>query len=316
MNIALGDEPKNNDFEGNENFMAFDAFVANDKQASSVSDHSESSQEDDSNEDDNLQTAYNKLFSECMKYEKISRRSLKKLKKVELKKEALKVKLDEAKKLPQLYKAKNFSLVDKIKGLECELVQSRSQLERLSSIKLDHVLNSQKPISNKTGLGYIEMGPSTPSISKSSSEKVKIDSIPPPRKKDIKTEQAQVDKGKQPIGVVTVTKPILESSPRKKIKGKFVPTCHHCGVVDFRPNHSMLRTQTKPKSGASPRKEDGSQFAPICHHYSFIRHTHPNCFKLKSQNCVSHPPIQEQIGRVIKTLFLIIQAKTISQENC
>jgi hypothetical protein len=31
MNIALGDEPKNNDFEGNENFMAFDAFVANDK---------------------------------------------------------------------------------------------------------------------------------------------------------------------------------------------------------------------------------------------------------------------------------------------
>ena len=49
----------------------------------------------------------------------------------------------------------NTSLEEKVKNLEVELSQARTQIERMSSIKLDEVLNAQNPSSNKAGLGYV-----------------------------------------------------------------------------------------------------------------------------------------------------------------
>ena len=46
----------------------------------------------------------------------------------------------------------NISLEEKVKNLEVELSQA---IERMSSAKLDEVLNAQKPSSDKTGLGYV-----------------------------------------------------------------------------------------------------------------------------------------------------------------
>ena len=48
----------------------------------------------------------------------------------------------------------NTSLEEKVKNLEVELSQARTQIERMSSAKLDEVLSAQKPSSDKTGLGY------------------------------------------------------------------------------------------------------------------------------------------------------------------
>ena len=48
----------------------------------------------------------------------------------------------------------NTSLEEKVKNLEIELIQARTQIERMSSAKLDEVLSAQKPSSDKTGLGY------------------------------------------------------------------------------------------------------------------------------------------------------------------
>ena len=48
----------------------------------------------------------------------------------------------------------NTSLEEKVKNLEVELSQVRTQIERMSSAKLDEVLNAQKSSSDKTGLGY------------------------------------------------------------------------------------------------------------------------------------------------------------------
>ena len=48
----------------------------------------------------------------------------------------------------------NTSLEEKIKNLEVELSQARTQIKRMSSAKLDEVLSTQKPSSDKTGLGY------------------------------------------------------------------------------------------------------------------------------------------------------------------
>ena len=50
----------------------------------------------------------------------------------------------------------NTSLDEKIKNLEIKLSQARTQIERMSSAKLDEVLGGQKPSSNKTGLGYVD----------------------------------------------------------------------------------------------------------------------------------------------------------------
>ena len=64
------------------------------------------------------------------------------------------VKLDETTRLVETFVVENTSLEEKVKNLEVELCQNRTQIERMSSAKLDEILSAQKPSSNKTGLGY------------------------------------------------------------------------------------------------------------------------------------------------------------------
>ena len=64
------------------------------------------------------------------------------------------VKLDETTRLVETLVVVNTSLVEKVKNLEVELSQARTQIDRMSSAKLDEVLSAQKPSSDKTGLGY------------------------------------------------------------------------------------------------------------------------------------------------------------------
>ena len=49
----------------------------------------------------------------------------------------------------------NTSLEENVKNLEVELGQARTQIERMSSAKLDEILSAQKPNSDKTGLEYV-----------------------------------------------------------------------------------------------------------------------------------------------------------------
>ena len=49
----------------------------------------------------------------------------------------------------------NTSLEEKVKNLEIKLSQGRTQIERMSSVKLNDVLSAQKPNSDKTSLGYV-----------------------------------------------------------------------------------------------------------------------------------------------------------------
>ena len=64
------------------------------------------------------------------------------------------VKLDETPRLVETLVMENTSLEKKVKNLEVELSQARTQIKRMSSAKLDKVLSAQKPNSDKTGLGY------------------------------------------------------------------------------------------------------------------------------------------------------------------
>ena len=76
------------------------------------------------------------------------------LSKVELEREELSTKVDEANQTIGALRFKNNFLVENAKKLDAELFQVRAQLKRTSSAKLDEMLNVQKSASDRAGLGY------------------------------------------------------------------------------------------------------------------------------------------------------------------
>ena len=103
---------------------------------------------------DDIHTAYEKLYNVSEKYEKLYRLATKKLSDVELDREELSTKFDEANQTIRAPRFENNFLAKKTKKLKAELLQVRAQLERTSSAKLYKMLNIQKSALDRTGLGY------------------------------------------------------------------------------------------------------------------------------------------------------------------
>ena len=153
-----------------------------------------------------LQEAYDKLCIEFIKSEKTSHLCRKELNKVKIEKTDLLVKLDKTTKLVKTLVVDNTSLEEKVKNFEVELSQARTQIERMSSAKLDDVFSAQKPSSDKTSLGYaVSSSPSSFTISGSMTVFV------PQSKKGDKGMKSKTD---------------LANS--KSFVRPYV--CHHCGV--------------------------------------------------------------------------------------
>ena len=92
-------------------------------------------------EQDDIHTAYAKLYKVSEKHEKLYRLATKKLSEVELEREEISTKFDEANQTIGALRFENNFLAEKTKKLEAELFQVRPQLERTSSAKLDEVLS-------------------------------------------------------------------------------------------------------------------------------------------------------------------------------
>ena len=90
---------------------------------------------------DDIHTAYAKLCKVFKKHEKLYKLATRKLSEVELKREELSTKVDEANQAIGALRFENNSLAEKAKKLDAELFQVRAQLERTSSAKLDEMLN-------------------------------------------------------------------------------------------------------------------------------------------------------------------------------
>ena len=90
---------------------------------------------------DDIHTAYEKLYMVSEKHEKLYRLATKKLSDVELDREELSTKFDEANQTIRALQFKNNLLAEKTKKLEAKLFKVRAQLERTSSAKLDEMLN-------------------------------------------------------------------------------------------------------------------------------------------------------------------------------
>ena len=88
-------------------------------------------------EQDDIHIAYAKLYKVLEKHEKLYRLATKKLSEVELEREEISTKFDEANQTIGALRFENNFLAKKTKKLKAELFQVRAQLERTSSAKLD-----------------------------------------------------------------------------------------------------------------------------------------------------------------------------------
>ena len=92
-------------------------------------------------EEDDIHTTYAKLYKVSKKHEKLYRLATKKLSEVELEREEIFTKFDEANQTIGVLRFENNFLAEKTKKLEVKLFQVRAQLERTSSTKLDEMLS-------------------------------------------------------------------------------------------------------------------------------------------------------------------------------
>ena len=99
-------------------------------------------------EQDDIHTVYAKLYKVSKKHEKMYSLAIKKLSDVELDREKISTKFDEANQTIKVLRFENNFLVEKTKKLKTKLFQVRAQLERTSSTKLDEMLSFQKSASN------------------------------------------------------------------------------------------------------------------------------------------------------------------------
>ena len=151
-------------------------------------------------EEDDIHTTYAKLYKVVEKHEKLNRLATKKLSGMELDREELSTKVDEANQTIGSLRFENNLLAKRTKKLKEELFHVKARLKRTSSAKLDEMLSYQKSTSNRIGLGYDF---SSSNISSSSTTVFvlpanNVDS----KKNDVKTVLARknVDKDKSILG--------------------------------------------------------------------------------------------------------------------
>ena len=197
-------------------------------------------------EQDDIYTAYAKLYKVSEKHEKLYRLITKKLNDVNLEREELSIKVDEANQTIGALRFENNFLAEKTKKLEAELFQVRAQLERTSSAKLDEMPNLQKSTSDRTGLGY---GIFSSNIASTSTTIF----VPPSNNvetenNDIKIDLASenIDKGKSILG-----------APSKQ-------------------NQKEAKNLRAKKANSQKPKQKKQH---LCHHYGVTGHTRPNCYK-------------------------------------
>ena len=148
---------------------------------------------DDQND---IHTAYKKLYKLSEKHEKLYRLTTKKLNDIELDREEISTKFNEANQTIRALRFENNFLTEKTKKLEAELFQVKAQLERTSSAKLDEMISLQKSASDRTSLGYGFSSSTSTTVFVPLNNNVEI------KNNDVKTDLASenIDKGKSILG--------------------------------------------------------------------------------------------------------------------
>ena len=114
-------------------------------------------EESDAEEEENtanLQENYSLLLEKSGEYTRVAKAAVRKMKKAEEDYRSLLIRYKEAKCEIETLNGELSEAYTKVRFLEQEVVQAHAKIERVSSQKLDDVISSQKPSSDKSGLGY------------------------------------------------------------------------------------------------------------------------------------------------------------------
>ena len=104
-------------------------------------------------------------------------------------------------------------------------------------------------------------------------------------------------------------KPSFRSHPRDLNGSKFVPTCHHCGVIShIRPQCSMLKREQNYVASSLPKKPSGPKHI-ICHHCGAFGHLRPQCSKFHALKRIKRKEKLEFLGSCAK------KSKPVLSEN-
>ena len=229
MTVTLSDDEVSDNESGSDeygNFITFTATAVVDE--SVVADENPSDGELSENVD--LQEAYNKLCKVAAKDAMNVNLGLQKIVSLELAKKNLLLKLFDANELLDKVKTKNMLFLDKVRNLELELSVAREQTNRTASSKLEHMLNIQKSLLDKTGLGFED----SITVSKTHSTNF-VSSLEPPVSEIVK--QAEVTHPSKIRVDLEESKPKTSNLPKDKVHDRPTWVCHFCGKSGhIRPN--------------------------------------------------------------------------------
>ena len=93
----------------------------------------------------------------------------------------------------------------------------------------------------------------------------------PPHKRNQKVERKALKR-----------KPLFRSHPRELSGSKFVPTCHHYGVIGhIRPQCPKFKREQTHVARPLLKRPSGPKHI-VCHHYGAFGHLRPHCFKFQA----------------------------------
>ena len=195
-------------------------------------------------ENDDLIAKLNEAKKLVEKYKKLIENSLEKLKKFECLNMDLDAKLVLSNKLVGKLKCENESLKIHAKCLINELIVKKDE-----NICCNHVV-------------VPDFVPILCFISKDKSMYI------PPHKRNQKVESKDFK-----------SKPPFRSQPKTLDGSKFVPTCHHYGVIGhIRPQCHKLKREQNHVTRSIPKKSSGPKHI-VCHHCGAFGHLRPQCSK-------------------------------------
>jgi hypothetical protein len=154
--------------------------------------------------------------------------------------------LSESRALINSLKSKNTMIFETVESLEIKLKESEDLLNKFSSDNLKSMLCVQEDISNKPSMIINDL---CASISHASDSEIKSLFIKP-----VIVDIACLDNCEN-----SCLKNYVEHKSKdhqgKQTQGKFVPTCHHCGIIGhIRPNCYLLKSQKSWKKLDAPKK--------------------------------------------------------------
>ena len=105
------------------------------------------------------------------------------------------------------------------------------------------------------------------------------------------------------------SKPLFRSQTKVLDGSKFIPTCHHCGVIGhIRPQCRKLKRKQNHMARSIPKKPSGPKYI-VCHHCSAFGHLRPHCSKFHALKIIKRKEKLELLGTYDK------KGKPVLSEN-